>query len=62
MATLYQLWRLENVLKPGETVEGFDRLYIPQVGNTTGDYLKSGDRIEASIQSIGTLVTPVVGE
>ncbi len=37
MATLYQLWRLENVLQPGETLEGYDRLYVPQVGQTTGD-------------------------
>ena len=37
MATLYQLWRLENVLQPGETIEDYDRLYVPQLGNTTGD-------------------------
>ena len=37
MATLYQLWRLENVLQPGETTEGYDRSYVPQVGYTTGD-------------------------
>jgi len=37
MATLYQLWRLENVLQPGETIEGYDRYYVPQVGQTTGD-------------------------
>lgn len=32
------------------------------VGNTTGTYLKPGDRLEATIRSIGTLVTPVVAE
>lgn len=37
MASLYQLWRIENVLQPGETVEGYDRYYVPQVGHTTGD-------------------------
>lgn len=37
MATRFQLWRLENVLQPEETLEGYDRLYVPQVGNTTGD-------------------------
>jgi len=37
MATLYQLWRLENVLQTGETLEGYDRHYVPQVGQTTGD-------------------------
>ncbi len=37
MATLYQLWRLENVLPPGVTTEGYDRSFVPQVGYTTGD-------------------------
>ena len=32
------------------------------VGNATGTYLQSGDRIEAWIDGIGTLVSPVVGE
>ena len=31
------------------------------VGNTTREYLQPGDRIEASIGSIGTLVSPVEG-
>ena len=30
------------------------------VGNTSGTYLKAGDRVEASISSIGTLVSQVV--
>ena len=37
MSTLYQLWRLENVLPPGKVVDGFDALYVPQVVYTTGD-------------------------
>ena len=32
------------------------------VGNTTGDYLKAGDFIRASIDLIGTLETPVDAE
>ncbi|HUY92379.1 MAG TPA: fumarylacetoacetate hydrolase family protein [Pirellulales bacterium] len=32
------------------------------VGNTTGTYLKPGDRLEASIASIGVLVSPVEAE
>jgi 2-keto-4-pentenoate hydratase/2-oxohepta-3-ene-1,7-dioic acid hydratase in catechol pathway len=32
------------------------------VGNTTGTYLKPGDRVEAWIESIGTLANPVVAE
>jgi uncharacterized protein (TIGR03032 family) len=37
LASMYQLWRFENVLRPGETYEGHDRLYVPRVGHTTGD-------------------------
>jgi 2-keto-4-pentenoate hydratase/2-oxohepta-3-ene-1,7-dioic acid hydratase in catechol pathway len=32
------------------------------VGNTTGTYLKPGDKVEAFIGSIGTLVSPIVAE
>jgi 2-keto-4-pentenoate hydratase/2-oxohepta-3-ene-1,7-dioic acid hydratase in catechol pathway len=32
------------------------------VGHTSGTYLHAGDRMEASIEGIGTLVTPVVDE
>jgi uncharacterized protein (TIGR03032 family) len=37
MSSLYQLWRFENALAPGENHQGYDRLYVPQVGYTTGD-------------------------
>ena len=38
MSTLYQLWRLENVVEGGQIVnEGYDQLFVPQVGYTTGD-------------------------
>lgn len=37
MSSLYQLWRLENTLLPGQWDGEFDRLYVPQVGYTTGD-------------------------
>jgi len=37
LAGRYQLWRLDNVLAPGETRDGYDRLYVPRVGHTTGD-------------------------
>jgi len=37
MATRYQLWRFENVLAPGQSFDGYDRLYVPQVAYTTGD-------------------------
>ncbi|MEO0373502.1 MAG: TIGR03032 family protein [Cyanobacteria bacterium P01_A01_bin.17] len=37
MSSLYQLWRFENALEPGQTHQGHDRLYVPQVGYITGD-------------------------
>ena len=37
MTSLYQLWRFENVLAAGELADGYDRLYVPQVGYVTGD-------------------------
>ena len=33
MNSLFQLWRLENVLRPGEIHQGHDRLYVPRVQN-----------------------------
>jgi uncharacterized protein (TIGR03032 family) len=37
MSSIYQLWRFENVLDMGQVADGYDRLYLPQVGYTTGD-------------------------
>lgn len=37
MSSLYQLWRFENALEPGQIVDGYDRLYAPKVGYVTGD-------------------------
>jgi uncharacterized protein (TIGR03032 family) len=37
VANLYQIWRFENALKPGQSHQGYDRVYVPQVGFTTGD-------------------------
>jgi uncharacterized protein (TIGR03032 family) len=37
VSTLYQLWRFENALAPGELHEGYDRLYVPRLAWTTGD-------------------------
>jgi uncharacterized protein (TIGR03032 family) len=37
LSSLYQLWRFENMLAPGQQTDGFDRLYVPQLGFTTGD-------------------------
>jgi uncharacterized protein (TIGR03032 family) len=37
MSSLYQVWRFENVLEAGQQQDGYDQLYVPQVGYTTGD-------------------------
>jgi uncharacterized protein (TIGR03032 family) len=37
MSSLYQIWRFENVLRPGELYQGCDRLFVPKTGHTTGD-------------------------
>lgn len=37
LSTLYQLWRFENALEPGEIHNGYDRFYVPQVSYITGD-------------------------
>lgn len=37
VSTLHTLWRFENSLEPGQQHEGYDRLYLPQVGYVTGD-------------------------
>ena len=37
LASRYQLWRLENTLDEGQVEDGYDRLFVPQVGYTTGD-------------------------
>lgn len=37
LASLYQIWRFENALEPGQRHDGYDRLYLPQAGYTTGD-------------------------
>lgn len=38
LGSLFQLWRLENMLLPGEHANGsFDTLFVPREGRTTGD-------------------------
>ena len=32
LSSLYQLWRFENVLQPGQRHESHDRLYLPRLG------------------------------
>jgi len=38
MTSLYQLWRFENFVDPGgATPDGYDAMYVPLEGRTTGD-------------------------
>ena len=37
LGTLYQLWRFENTLTAGQTYNGYDRVYVPQLAWITGD-------------------------
>ncbi len=48
MSSLYQMWRFENVLESGQVADGYDRLFVPQVGYTTGDLDIHDVAVEAS--------------
>ena len=37
MSSIYQLWRFENFLDPGQMQDGYDAYYVPVSGHTTGD-------------------------
>lgn len=37
VSTQWQLWRLENALPAGQTKDGYDGIFVPQVGTVTGD-------------------------
>lgn len=37
MSSLFQVWRFENLFATGQLQDDYDRLYLPQVGYTTGD-------------------------
>jgi uncharacterized protein (TIGR03032 family) len=37
LATLFQVWRFENVVQPRQLIDGSDRHYIPRHAHTTGD-------------------------
>jgi uncharacterized protein (TIGR03032 family) len=37
MSSHHQFWRFENALSAGHLYEGYDRLFVPRVGYTTGD-------------------------
>ncbi|MEO0962635.1 MAG: TIGR03032 family protein [Pseudomonadota bacterium] len=37
LADLFQIWRLENILGPGQMIDQFDANYVPRNAQTTGD-------------------------
>lgn len=37
LTSLYQLWRFENLVAPGDSYEGYDCCYTPQLSWVTGD-------------------------
>lgn len=53
VGSLFQVWRLENVLAPHERAnENFDRLYVPRNAQTTGDI----DVHELSVDRAGRVI------
>jgi len=52
MATAFQIWRMENVLDENETIDGYDRLFVPREGQITGDI----DVHDLAIDANGNLV------
>src|SRR5262245_60305576 len=52
LSTEYQIWRFENALRPGESYQGHDRLYVPRVGYTTGDL----DVHDVAVDGAGRLI------
>jgi uncharacterized protein (TIGR03032 family) len=37
LSTLYEIWRFENSLGPGETFQGYDAVYTPRESRVTGE-------------------------
>lgn len=52
MSTLYQIWRMENVLGKNERQNGYDAIYVPQSSTITGDI----DVHDMAVDKDGTLI------
>jgi uncharacterized protein (TIGR03032 family) len=53
VGSLFQIWRLENMLQPGEIGNGkFDRVFVPREAHTTGDI----DIHEMGVDRTGRLI------
>jgi uncharacterized protein (TIGR03032 family) len=37
MSSLYQLWKFENIIQPGQNHQGYKALYLLQMSYVTGD-------------------------
>jgi len=37
MSSIFQIWRFQNSLLPGQSYNGYDRVFLPQTSTTTGD-------------------------
>jgi protein O-GlcNAc transferase len=37
LSSKYQIWQIDNVLEPDQLYNGYDKLYVPRIGYTTGD-------------------------
>ncbi len=48
LGTRYQIWQLDNVLSPGQLYQGYDKLYVPRIGYTTGDLDAHDVTVDAS--------------
>ncbi|WP_437205601.1 TIGR03032 family protein [Planctomicrobium sp. SH664] len=52
MSTQFQIWKFKNFLPEGDKYQGYDRLFVPQIGYTTGDL----DVHDVALTSEGQLV------
>ena len=52
LSSLYQIWRFENPLQAGQTNNGYDALYVPQMSYITGDL----DVHDLIVEKLGELV------
>jgi len=52
LAGHFQVWRLEDAMQGGEVLNGYDRVYIPRIGYTTGDI----DTHDLVVESTGRVV------
>ena len=37
LASRYQIWQLDNALSPGRVRNGYDQVFVPRIGHTTGE-------------------------